>query len=56
MGLAKEATGRLDVGLYLMSAAMILGALLVHLLPRNATIDEAAHAPVLTPSPALRVS
>jgi D-galactonate transporter len=42
MGLAKEATGRLDVGLYLMSAAMIVGALLVHLLPGNVLIDEAA--------------
>jgi len=30
----------LDFGLYLMSAAMILGALLVHFLPRNVSIDE----------------
>ena len=41
LGLAKEATGRLDYGLYLMSAAMIFGALLVQLLPRNVSIDEA---------------
>ncbi len=40
LGLAREATGRLDFGLYLMSAAMIVGALLVHLLPRNVSIDE----------------
>ena len=44
MGLAKQATGRTDYGLYLMAAAMILGALLVQLLPRNASIDEAGHA------------
>jgi D-galactonate transporter len=43
VGLAKEATGRTDFGLYLMAAAMVLGALLVQLLPRNATIDEAEH-------------
>jgi D-galactonate transporter len=48
MGLAKEATGRLDIGLYLMAAAMIVGALLVHLLPRDASNDQ---APV--PQPAL---
>jgi MFS family permease len=47
VGLAKEATGRTDFGLYLMAIAMVLGALLVQLLPRNATIDEAGHAPVL---------
>jgi MFS family permease len=47
VGLAKEATGRTDFGLYLMAVAMVLGALLVQLLPRNATIDEAEHAPVL---------
>jgi D-galactonate transporter len=47
VGLAKEATGRTDFGLYLMAAAMVLGALLVQLLPRNATIDEAEHAPML---------
>jgi len=41
LGLAKEATGRLDFGLYLMAAAMVVGALLVHLLPRNVSIDEA---------------
>ena len=47
VGLAKEATGRTDFGLYLMAAAMILGALLVQLLPRNASIDEAGHGVVL---------
>jgi MFS family permease len=52
MGLAKEATGRLDFGLYVMSAAMLLGALLVHLLPRNATIDEAEHVSGLVERPA----
>jgi D-galactonate transporter len=52
MGLAKEATGRLDIGLYLMSAAMIVGALLVHLLPRNVLIDEAEQVPVLATRPA----
>jgi hypothetical protein len=30
-----------------MAAAMILGALLVQLLPRNASIDEAGHGVVL---------
>jgi nitrate/nitrite transporter NarK len=49
LGLAKEATGRLDFGLYLMSAAMILGALLVYLLPRNVSIDE-AHVPQGVPA------
>ena len=47
VGLAKEATGRTDYGLYLMAVAMFLGTLLVLLLPRNATIDEAEHAPGL---------
>lgn len=47
VGLAKEATGRTDFGLYLMAIAMVLGALLVQLLPRKATIDEAEHAPAL---------
>ena len=47
LGLAKEATGRLDFGLFVMSAAMILGALLVHFLPRNVSIDEAEQATVL---------
>lgn len=42
LGLAKEATGRLDMGLYLMSAAMVVGALLVHFLPRHASIEDAA--------------
>jgi nitrate/nitrite transporter NarK len=55
LGLAKQATGRLDFGFYVMSAAMIVGALLVHLLPRNASIDEAEHVPVLTESPAVGV-
>jgi nitrate/nitrite transporter NarK len=53
MGLARDATGRVDFGLYLMAAAMVLGALLVHLLPRNATIDEVEQVPVLTESPAM---
>jgi nitrate/nitrite transporter NarK len=56
VGLAKEATGRTDYGLYLMAAAMFLGTLLVHLLPRNATIDEAEHVPVLNDSPAVGVT
>jgi D-galactonate transporter len=47
VGLAKQATGRTDYGLYLMAAAMILGALLVQLLPRNATIDDAEESVVL---------
>jgi len=34
-----------------MAGAMILGALLVQLLPRNATIDEAEQMPVLAESP-----
>ena len=55
LGLAKEATGRLDFGLYVMSAAMILGALLVHLLPRHVSIDEAEQVPVLTERPAVGV-
>ena len=53
VGLAKQATGRTDYGLYLMAAAMFLGTLLVQLLPRNATIDEADHAPALAESPAV---
>jgi hypothetical protein len=36
-----------------MAAAMFLGAWLVHLLPRNATIDEAEHAPAISGSPAV---
>ena len=47
VGLAKEATGRTDYGLYLMAITMFLGTLLVLLLPKNATIDEADHAPML---------
>ena len=47
LGLAKEATGRLDFGLFVMSAVMILGALLVQFLPRNVSIDEAEQATVL---------
>jgi MFS family permease len=47
VGLAKEATGRTDFGLYLMAIAMFLGTLLVLLLPRNATIDEAEQHDVL---------
>lgn len=37
--------------LYLMAAAMFLGAWLAHLLPRNASIDEAEHAPAMGGSP-----
>jgi sugar phosphate permease len=55
VGLAKQATGRTDFGLYLMAAAMILGALLVQLLPRNATIDEAEHGPDLKEGAAVGV-
>jgi nitrate/nitrite transporter NarK len=55
VGLAKEATGRTDFGLYLMAAAMILGALLVQLLPRNASIDEAGHGVVLKDGAAVGV-
>jgi hypothetical protein len=53
VGLAKEATGRTDYGLYLMAITMFLGTLLVLLLPRNVTIDEAEHAPGLAGSPAV---
>jgi nitrate/nitrite transporter NarK len=56
LGLAKEATGRLDFGFYVMSAAMIVGALLVHLLPRNASIDEAEQVPVIPEHHAVGVS
>jgi hypothetical protein len=45
----------LDFGLYVMSAAMIVGALLVHLLPRNASIDEAEQIPALAETPAVGV-
>jgi sugar phosphate permease len=55
LGLAREATGRLDFGLYLMSAAMIVGALLVHLLPRNASIDGTEQIPVMSERPAVGV-
>jgi nitrate/nitrite transporter NarK len=47
VGLAKEATGRTDFGLYLMAIAMFLGTLLVQLLPKNITIDEAEQHDVL---------
>jgi hypothetical protein len=46
LGPAREATGRRDFGLFVMSAA-IFGALLVHFLPRNVSIDEAEQATVL---------
>ena len=55
VGLAKQATGRTDYGLYLMAAAMILGALLVQLLPRNASIDEAGHGVALKEGAAVGV-
>lgn len=45
LGLAKEATNRLDAGLYLMAAAMVVGAFLVHSLPRHETIEEAKVSP-----------
>ena len=47
VGLVKEATGRTDMGLFAMAAAMFLGTWLVQLLPRNSSIDEADHLPVL---------
>jgi MFS family permease len=53
VGLAKEATGRTDFGLYLMAAVMVLGGVLVQLLPPNSTIDEAEHVPMLKDSPAV---
>ena len=56
VGLAKQATGRTDYGLYLMAAAMILGALLVQLLPRNASIDEAGQGAVLKDGAAVGVT
>jgi D-galactonate transporter len=55
LGLAKEATGRLDIGLYLMSAAMIIGALLVHFLPRNVSIEEAEELAMVEGRPAAGV-
>ena len=51
LGLAKEATGRLDIGLYLMAAAMVIGALLIHFLPRKMSIEEAEDVGVLKQSP-----
>jgi nitrate/nitrite transporter NarK len=56
VGLAREATGRTDYGLYLMAAAMFLGAWLVHLLPRNATIDEAEHPPAMNGIPGVEAT
>jgi nitrate/nitrite transporter NarK len=53
IGLVKEATGRTDMGLFAMAAAMFLGTLLVQLLPRNSTIDEAGQMPDLKDSPAV---
>jgi hypothetical protein len=44
------------IGLYLMAAAMILGALLVQLLPRNATIDQAEEVSILPPRSAVGMS
>jgi D-galactonate transporter len=55
LGLAKEATGRLDIGFYLMSAAMVVGALLVYFLPRNVSIEEAEQFSVLEEGPAAGV-
>jgi len=46
LGLAKQATNRLDAGLYLMAAAMVAGALLVLLLPRHDSIEEAEAMPL----------
>jgi hypothetical protein len=45
----------LNFGLYLMAAAMIVGALLVHLLPRNASVDEAEQILVTAEHPAVGV-
>ena len=55
LGLAKEATGRLDIGLYLMATAMIIGALLVHFLPRNVSIEEAEELAMVEGRPAAGV-
>src|SRR6202012_2325835 len=55
VGLAKEATGRTDFGLFVMAAVMVLGALLVQLLPRNASIDEAGERVVLKEGAAVGV-
>jgi D-galactonate transporter len=55
LGLAKEATGRLDIGLYLMATAMIIGALLVHFLPRNVSIEEAEKLAMVEGRPAAGV-
>jgi nitrate/nitrite transporter NarK len=42
LGLAKDTTGRLEVGLEVMAATMIAGALLTHFLPRKALIERPA--------------
>lgn len=46
LGLAKEATNRLDAGLYIMAAAMVVGAFLVHFLPRHDSIEEVQAADI----------
>jgi len=50
LGLAKEATGRLDIGLYLMAGAMVVGALLIHLLPRNLSIEDSDSIGAVVPA------
>ncbi|MEW6645062.1 MAG: MFS transporter [Pseudomonadota bacterium] len=56
VGLAKEATGRTDIGLYLMAAAMFLGALLMQLLPRHAAINAAEEVSIQPPHSAVGMS
>lgn len=51
LGLAKEATTRLDAGLYLMAAAMVAGAILVHFLPPHDTLEQAEVSPPLEKLP-----
>ena len=46
LGLAKEATNRLDAGLYLMAAAMVAGALLAAYYFRRNSIEEADVTPL----------
>jgi|SoiMethySBSTD1v2_1073268.scaffolds.fasta_scaffold27983_3 D-galactonate transporter len=46
LGLAKEATSRLDTGLYIMAAAMVVGAFLVHFLPRHDSIEQVQAADI----------
>lgn len=48
LGLAKEATNRLDAGLYIMAAAMVVAAFLVHFLPRHDSVEEVQAADIPT--------